>query len=49
MGAPQLFEGISLITVTVAILALGEVFHVASRIRRDHRRPCRPGPPVAPA
>lgn len=36
IGAPQLFEGISLITVTVAILALGEVFHVASRARRDH-------------
>ena len=36
LGAPQLFEGISLITVTVAILALGEVFHVASRARRDH-------------
>ncbi|PRZ17701.1 tripartite tricarboxylate transporter permease TctA [Nesterenkonia sandarakina] len=36
MGAPQLFEGVSLITVTVAILALGEVFHVASRARRDN-------------
>ena len=34
-GAPQMFDGISLITVTVAILALGEVFHIASRIRRD--------------
>ena len=34
-GVPQLFDGVSLITVTVAILALGEVFHVASRIRRD--------------
>ncbi|GAA1114953.1 tripartite tricarboxylate transporter permease TctA [Nesterenkonia jeotgali] len=37
MGAPQLFEGISLITVTVAILALGEVFYVASRAQRDRR------------
>ncbi|MBE1514870.1 tripartite tricarboxylate transporter permease TctA [Nesterenkonia halotolerans] len=37
LGAPQLFEGISLITVTVAILALGEVFYVASRARRDKR------------
>ena len=34
-GVPQLFDGVSLITVTVAILALGEVFHMASRIRRD--------------
>lgn len=34
-GIPQLFDGVSLITVTVAILALGEVFHVAARIRRD--------------
>lgn len=34
-GAPEMFDGISLITVTVAILALGEVFHIASRIRRD--------------
>src|SRR5699024_4883347 len=35
LGAPQLFEGISLVTVTVAILALGEVLHIASRVRRD--------------
>ncbi|MFJ6651338.1 tripartite tricarboxylate transporter permease [Microbacterium sp. NPDC091313] len=34
-GVPQLFDGVSLVTVTVALLALGEVFHVASRIRRD--------------
>ncbi|WP_067245725.1 tripartite tricarboxylate transporter permease [Microbacterium resistens] len=34
-GVPQLFDGVSLVTVTVAILALGEVFHIASRIRRD--------------
>lgn len=34
-GAPQLFDGISIVTVTVAVLALGEVFFVASRIRRD--------------
>ncbi|MCT1830021.1 tripartite tricarboxylate transporter permease [Brevibacterium luteolum] len=33
-GLPGLFDGISLVTVTVAILALGEVFHIASRIRR---------------
>ena len=35
MGSPQLFDGIPLVTVTVAILALGEVFHVASRVRRQ--------------
>lgn len=35
LGAPQLFDGISLVTVTVAMLALGEVFHVVSRTRRD--------------
>lgn len=37
MGAPQLFEGISLVTVTVAVLALGEVFYVASRARRERQ------------
>ncbi|ROZ62358.1 tripartite tricarboxylate transporter permease [Kocuria soli] len=35
LGAPQIFDGISLVTVTVAILALGEVLQVASRIKRD--------------
>ncbi len=37
MGSPLLFDGISLVTVTVAILALGEVFYVATikRHRRD--------------
>ena len=35
LGAPQLFDGISLVTVTVAILALGEVLHIVSRVRRD--------------
>jgi len=34
-GVPELFDGISLITVTVAILALGEVFRVVSRARHD--------------
>lgn len=33
LGAPQLFDGISLVTVTVGILALGEVIHQASRVR----------------
>src|SRR5690625_424605 len=32
-GVPELFDGISLVTVTVAVLALGEVFRVASRLR----------------
>ncbi len=34
---PQLFDGISIIVITVAILALGEVLHVASRIHRDDK------------
>lgn len=34
-GVPEMFDGISLVTVTVAVLALGEVFAVAARIRRD--------------
>lgn len=33
-GAPQLFDGISIIVITVGLLALGEVFHVAARVRR---------------
>ncbi|GAA1807027.1 MULTISPECIES: tripartite tricarboxylate transporter permease [Brevibacterium] len=33
-GEPELFDGVSLVTVTVAMLALGEVFFIASRIRR---------------
>ncbi|MCC3277413.1 MULTISPECIES: tripartite tricarboxylate transporter permease [unclassified Arthrobacter] len=35
LGMPQLFDGISVIVITVGLLALGEVFHVASRIHRD--------------
>ncbi|PZU48530.1 MAG: tripartite tricarboxylate transporter TctA [Arsenicicoccus sp.] len=35
LGATQLFDGISLVTVTVGILALGEVFYVASRARHE--------------
>ncbi|MGW9349038.1 tripartite tricarboxylate transporter permease [Nocardiopsis flavescens] len=34
LGIPSLFEGISVVTVTVGLLALGEVLHVASRIHR---------------
>ncbi|WP_420836563.1 tripartite tricarboxylate transporter permease [Brevibacterium aurantiacum] len=44
MGVPELFDGVSLVTVTVAMLALGEVFFIASRsaarsttIRSTHR------------
>lgn len=35
LGLPQLFDGISLVTVTVAVLALGEVLFIASRVRRE--------------
>ncbi|WP_028474815.1 tripartite tricarboxylate transporter permease [Nocardioides alkalitolerans] len=38
-GVPQLFDGISIIVITVGVLALGEVFHVASRVHRT--RPAR--------
>ncbi|WP_288812476.1 tripartite tricarboxylate transporter permease [uncultured Gordonia sp.] len=34
MGAPELFDGISIIVITVGTLALGEVLYVASRIHR---------------
>ncbi|MDN6401072.1 MAG: tripartite tricarboxylate transporter permease [Brachybacterium sp.] len=34
LGLPQVFDGISLVTVTVAVLALGEVLYIASRVRR---------------
>lgn len=34
-GVPQLFDGIDLVVITVGLLAVGEVFHIASRIRRD--------------
>ncbi|AQQ15438.1 Tripartite tricarboxylate transporter TctA family protein [Corynebacterium glaucum] len=34
-GVPQLFDGIDLVVITVGILAIGEVFHIASRIKRD--------------
>ena len=33
-GVPELFDGVSIIVITVGVLALGEVFHVASRIHR---------------
>ncbi|UCR89996.1 tripartite tricarboxylate transporter permease [Mycetocola spongiae] len=34
LGLPQLFDGISIIVITVGLLALGEVLHIASRIHR---------------
>lgn len=34
-GLPQLFDGISIVVITVGLLALGEVLHIASRIHRD--------------
>ncbi|GLU48498.1 tripartite tricarboxylate transporter permease [Nocardiopsis ansamitocini] len=35
LGVPSLYEGVSIVTVTVGLLALGEVLHVASRIHRS--------------
>ncbi len=35
VGMPQLYDGISVIVITVGLLALGEVLNVASRIHRD--------------
>lgn len=34
-GSPVLFDGISIIIITVGLLAIGEVLHVASHIRRE--------------
>ena len=34
-GSPALFDGIDIIVITVGLLALGEVLHVASRIHKD--------------
>ena len=35
LGMPEFLDGISIIVVTVGLLALGEVLHVASRIHRE--------------
>ncbi|MCO1337546.1 tripartite tricarboxylate transporter TctA [Kocuria polaris] len=35
LGSQQLFDGLSIVVITVGLLALGEVIHVASRIHRD--------------
>lgn len=32
---PQIFDGIDIVVITVGLLAVGEVFHVASRIKKD--------------
>ncbi|WIM69290.1 tripartite tricarboxylate transporter permease [Corynebacterium suedekumii] len=34
-GSPELFDGISIIVITVGLLALGEVLRVSSRIHRE--------------
>lgn len=34
-GLPQLFDGLSIVVITVGLLALGEVFSVAASIHRD--------------
>ncbi|WP_174546651.1 tripartite tricarboxylate transporter permease [Nocardiopsis dassonvillei] len=47
LGIPHLFDGISIVVVTVGLLALGEVFFLASRIhrRRDRERAIGSGRP----
>jgi putative tricarboxylic transport membrane protein len=35
LGMPQLFDGVSVVVITVGLLALGEVFYVCARIHRD--------------
>lgn len=35
LGDPSLFDGVSIVVITVGLLALGEVLHQASRIRRE--------------
>ncbi|MFT3833224.1 MAG: tripartite tricarboxylate transporter permease [Micropruina sp.] len=38
-GIPALFDGISVVVITVALLAIGEVLHVASKVgRRDDKK-----------
>ncbi|MGJ9421437.1 tripartite tricarboxylate transporter permease [Aeromicrobium sp. CF3.5] len=39
LGSPAMFDGIPIVVVTVGLLALGEVFHVASKIRREGSAP----------
>ncbi len=36
LGSPVLFDGVSIIVITVGLLAIGEVLHVASHIRRSN-------------
>ncbi|MFF5792530.1 tripartite tricarboxylate transporter permease [Paeniglutamicibacter sp. NPDC012692] len=37
LGLPELFDGMSIVVITVGMLALGEVLHIASRIHRDEQ------------
>lgn len=38
LDSPALLDGISIVTITVALLAVGEVFHIAAKVgRSDHR------------
>ena len=37
-GLPQLFDGLSIVVITVGLLALGEVLAVASRVHREQGR-----------
>ncbi len=37
-GIPALFDGISVVVITVALLAIGEVLHVASKLRAPTTR-----------
>ncbi|MFI8527607.1 tripartite tricarboxylate transporter permease [Promicromonospora sukumoe] len=45
---PSLFDGVSIIVITVGVLALGEVLHVASRHGRDDGRAQAPRPTGRP-
>lgn len=37
-GIPALFDGLSIVVITVGLLALGEVFAVAARVHREERQ-----------
>ena len=38
LGSPVLFDGISIIVITVGLLAIGEVIHIASHIRQPRAK-----------
>ncbi|MFP5415650.1 MAG: tripartite tricarboxylate transporter permease [Actinomycetes bacterium] len=51
-GIPALFDGISVVVITVALLAVGEVLHVASRVGRPDEKqliPTKGRPWLSPA